>query len=289
MKYFKRLTKLKEKSKVLHVEKDDKIVFFSDCHRGDGSFKDSLYPNRNMYLMALRYYYKNNYTYVEVGDGDELWKFKNIEDIYDAHQDEYGVLNDFKKANRFHMIYGNHDIIKSKKSFRKQIDKLKNKKHKLYKFYNDLDITESLVIKFKESKEYFAFHGHQVDFINYELAPVSKFLVRYVWGFLNGVMSFKEVTSPAESQNKRDKVDKRIMKWSNATNSSVVVGHTHKTMFPEKSDIQYFNIGACVLPYIITCIEIKNGAICLMKWIIEPVDNGLLAVRKEYIGNPREL
>lgn len=287
MKYFKRLSKMKANSKILNFKKEDKIVFFSDCHRGDGSFKDSLYPNRNMYLMALRYYYKNNYTYIEVGDGDELWKFKNIEDIYDAHEDEYQVLNEFKKAGRFHMIYGNHDEIKEKKSFKKQIDKLKDKKQKLYEFYKDLDITESLVIKFKDSRNYFAFHGHQVDFTNYEFAPISKFFVRYVWGFLNGAMSFKEFTSPAESENKRDKIDKRIMKWSKANNESVVVGHTHKTMFPKKEDIQYFNIGACVLPYLITCIEIRDGVICLMKWIIEPTESGLLAVRKEYIGNPR--
>jgi len=45
-------------------------MFFSDCHRSNGSHSDEFTKNRNTYLFALEYYYKNGFTYVEAGDGD---------------------------------------------------------------------------------------------------------------------------------------------------------------------------------------------------------------------------
>lgn len=284
----KKLERLKNRSKIISFDENDKIVFFSDCHRGDGTIKDSLYPNRNIYVMALRYYLKNGYTCIEVGDGDELWKFKHINDIFEAHSDEYQILNEFKKRKKFYMIYGNHDDIKSKANFKKEILKYKDKNKRMYDFYNDLPIYEGLIVKFNSSRSYFVFHGHQIDFINNEFAGVSKFLVRHIWGFLNGAMSFNEITSPARCKNTREWIDRFLANWSKENNQAIIIGHTHKTMCPDKSEPQYFNIGAAVLPYTVTCIEVRNGTISLMKWIVEAVDGGLLAVRKEFIGMPRE-
>lgn len=289
----KRFNNLKGNSKRIDINIKSKIVIFSDCHRGDGTYKDALYPNVNIYLTALRYYYNEGYTYIEVGDGDELWKFKRISDIFDAHRDEYNVLNDFKKKNKLHMIYGNHDSVKSKKRFKRRIVRLREKRNKLYEFYRDLDIVESITLKYHETKDssrdYILFHGHQFDFFNYELLEVSKYLVRHVWTILNGVFSVKEPTSPARSDNRREKVDKRVLKLSKEENESVIIGHTHRTMFPKDSEPQYFNIGAGVLPYTVTCIEISNGVIVLVKWIVTADGNGALVVRKEVVGGPKSL
>lgn len=49
-------------------------VLFSDCHRGNGQAGDNFLKNQHLYLAALRYYYKRNFTYIELGDGDELWE-----------------------------------------------------------------------------------------------------------------------------------------------------------------------------------------------------------------------
>jgi hypothetical protein len=64
----KYLDKVFNQCKEIDFNSNSKIVFISDCHRGDGSFKDSLLPNGNIYLTALRYYYNNNFTYIEIGD-----------------------------------------------------------------------------------------------------------------------------------------------------------------------------------------------------------------------------
>lgn len=281
----KKINNIKNNVKTLDIKDLDKIVIFSDCHRGDGSFKDSLYPNANIYLTALRYYYNENFIYVEAGDGDELWKFKNLDNIYLAHKDAYDILNNFKNKDRLYMIYGNHDNVKSKPKFKNIIQKLKSKK--LNEFYTELKIHEGILLKFSQNKELLIFHGHQVDFFNDELAFLSEFLVRYIWGFMNGVMSFKEITSPAKSDNIREKVDNKIYKWCKENNSSAIIGHTHNTIFPDKNQANYFNIGACVLPDICTCIEIVNGTISLVKWTTMPVENGVLTIKKELISTPR--
>ena len=49
-----------------------KMVFMSDCHRGTGGLADEFQRNENAYLHALSHYYDHGFTYVEVGDGDEL-------------------------------------------------------------------------------------------------------------------------------------------------------------------------------------------------------------------------
>lgn len=289
----KRFNNIKENSKRIDINNKSKIVIFSDCHRGNGTYYDDLYPNVNIYLAALRYYYNEGYTYIENGDGDELWKFKKVSDIFDAHRDEYNILNEFKKKNKLHMIYGNHDNVKSKKRFKREIAKLQNRRVKLYDFYRNLDIVESITLKYHEtidsSREYILFHGHQFDFLSYELLEVSKYLVRYVWNILNGVFSVKEPTSPVRSDNRRDKIDKRVLKLSKEENESIIIGHTHKTMFPKDSEPQYFNIGAGVLPYTVTCIEISNGVIALVKWGVTTNSNGALIIRKEIIGGPKSL
>lgn len=281
-----KLINLKNKSKVINFDRDSKFVLFSDCHRGDGSYKDALYPNVNIYLTALRYYYNNNYSYIEVGDGDELWKFSDFNSIAEAHRDEYMILDQFKRDKRLYMIWGNHDDLKGKKYFKWYMERYKNKNEFLFDFYKDLDIYEGLVLNYRNLREYFLFHGHQFDIACDEFAVVTKFLVRYVWGFLNGIMSFKEITSPAKYDNKREKIDKRANRWSEKNNINIIMGHTHNSIFLNDNN-SYMNIGAAVLPYSVTCIEIENGILTLCKWTITSINGGFLVVKKESLGTPK--
>lgn len=281
-----KLNKLKESAKIIDFDRTSKFVLFSDCHRGDGTYKDALYPNVNIYLTALRYYYNNNYTYIEVGDGDELWKFSDFNSIVEAHRDEYQILEKFKNENRIHMIWGNHDNLKGKRYFRRYLEKYKNKNILLYDFYKDLEINEGIILRYKNLKEYFLFHGHQFDLACDEFAPITKFLVRYVWGFLNGVMSCKEITSPAKYNNKREKIDEKADKWSKRHKENIIMGHTHNSIFLNE-DNHYMNIGAAVLPYSVTCIEIENGILTLCRWVITSINGGFLVVKKESLGRPK--
>ena len=47
--------------------------------------------------------------------------------------------------------------------------------------------------------------------------------------------------------------------------------------------MNFFNDGSCVHPRNITGIEIENGKISLIKWLIDTNDDGVLQIVKEYI------
>ena len=88
----KKLMKVYENAPIIPFDKDSKIVIISDVHRGDGSYSDSLIGNKNIYLAALNYYYRENYTLIEAGDGDELWKNKGFRDIAYNYKSEFKIL-----------------------------------------------------------------------------------------------------------------------------------------------------------------------------------------------------
>lgn len=45
MRTFERLTKAYENARVEYFDENSKYVFFSDCHRGDGSLSDEFTKN----------------------------------------------------------------------------------------------------------------------------------------------------------------------------------------------------------------------------------------------------
>ncbi|MGL5152526.1 MAG: metallophosphoesterase, partial [Clostridium sp.] len=102
--------------KKVPFDKESKLVFISDVHRSDGGNADDLKGNKSIYECALNYYYKENFTLVELGDGDELWENRNFIDIAYYYKDVFKTLNRFNNSKRLYMIYGNHDNIKSRKN-----------------------------------------------------------------------------------------------------------------------------------------------------------------------------
>lgn len=208
------LSRLEKTGCCIDITDDSKIVLISDVHRGNGGYEDSLRLNENIYKAALNYYYKNGYILIEVGDGDELWKNKNIKDIAYNYNDVFKILNEFNKEKRLYLLYGNHDMIKSGQEFLLKQKKVYNNignnfPSEMIDLYSELKFYECAVLNYLPlNKKILAFHGHQVDTINCELWKVSRFLVRYLWRFLEGVGGMKAPTSPASNYDKGDKVDK---------------------------------------------------------------------------------
>lgn len=290
-----RLDYLSKNAKELTIDDTSKIVFISDIHRGDGTYYDALLPNRNIYKSALYYYYKNDFTYIEVGDGDELWKNRNCVHIAVVYEDIFKVLNRFKEENRLYLIYGNHDIIKNKENYyNKQYRAIRrsgiNSGNKFLSFIKNINYYEGINFLYKPLEESFLVtHGHQVDIMNNELWMVSRFLVRYVWKFLNGIGGVKDPTSPAINNLKGDKIDNKLRNWSLKNYKMLVCGHTHNSKMPNYLEPPYFNDGCCVLPYAMTAIEIEDGKIKLVKWSVESNELGFLWVRRKIIEGPEKL
>ena len=69
----KRLSSVYNAAQVIPFDKSSKFIIMSDCHRGQGNTGNNFLPNQTLHLAALDYYYKRGFTYIELGDGDELW------------------------------------------------------------------------------------------------------------------------------------------------------------------------------------------------------------------------
>lgn len=283
------LERLKDRSLNVNINDDSKIVLMSDVHRGDGSHSDNLLPNYPIYHAALRYYYKNGFTYVELGDGDELWENRRMSEISSTYSDVFEILSKFKKKNRIYMIYGNHDMVKRKWKVQNRRKKNRKALKKSRDFNSDIPYYECINFKYKNTDAFLAFHGHQADFFNNRLWMLSRFLVRYIWRVGEGILGLKAPTSPARNEEKKDKIDRILQKWSIDDNKMIITGHTHRARFPEEKGAAYFNTGCCVYPCAITSIEIENGEISLVKWYISTIEDGVLTVKSEVIGGPEPI
>lgn len=283
-----RLDKVYSKSKTIKINNKSKFVIMSDCHRGLGNNNDNFLKNKLIYEVALNYYYRKKYTYIELGDGDEMWEVKNYKNIIREYIDIFRLLRRFHLKNRLIMIYGNHDIVKKKESvvkkyFYKYYDKKTKKEENLL---NNLIVYESLILKSKDN-EIFMLHGHQVDFLNGTIWYIARFLVRYIWRFLESI----GITSPiikARNYKVTNKVEKRLEKWSLRNNKILISGHTHHPIYPKIGNSLYFNDGSCIHSDGITCIEILHGKISLVKWSYK-VKKNKLYIKKELLDGNKSI
>ncbi len=287
----KRLSQVFANSKVINFDENSRIVIMSDCHRGNGSWGDNFSNNQNLYFAALYHYYNNGYTYIELGDGDELWENRTINDIIGAHSDAFWLMSLLHKDYRFYMLYGNHDIIKRDPRF------AHTKCQEIYcdslnsniPLFPDIEIMEGLILKYRNSNlQIFLTHGHQADMLNDTLWRLSRFLVRYLWRPLE-LIGVKDPTSAAKNNVKKNNIEKRLVEWSKKNNQFIICGHTHRPAFPKVGEALYFNDGSCVHPRCITAIEIRNGTITLVKWAIMTKPDRTLYVGREVLEGPVRL
>jgi len=290
--FIKRMLKT---GKLIEFDETSRIVLISDAHRGDGGYADSLRQNRNIYKAALGFYYENGYTLIELGDGDELWKNKDCLDIAYNYKDIFAILNKFYENDRLCLVFGNHDIEKSNPEFIKNQEKLFEAAgngfgREMISLYSKTKFYEGVILKFTPlNKDIIAFHGHQVDLLNCELWRSSRFLVRYLWRFMEGVAGFKSPTSPANNYDKGSKIDTILEELARKERKILICGHTHNDIFPEPEEGLYFNDGCCVFPSAVTCIEITNGEISLVKWEIEVGKKDILYINKSTTGGPEKI
>jgi len=286
-----RLDKVYERALRVPIDQNTKIVFMSDCHRGDNSLADEFAKNQTIYYYALNYYYDNEYTYIELGDGDEVWEHKHFSHIRYAHSDVFMTMKKFYKASRLYLLFGNHNIRYSKKFWvRRDLEKFYDEyEEEDAELFPGIKIHEGLVLEYKEKdQEIFCLHGHQGDFWNDQVYIINRFLMRYFWRFMH-IVGFTNPASPAKNVHKVHKIEKSIGKWIKERKIMTIIGHTHRPKFPKNGELPYFNDGCCVHPRNITAIEIANGEIMLVSWKIQPHDSGILYTDRTVIRGPEKL
>jgi UDP-2,3-diacylglucosamine pyrophosphatase LpxH len=283
------------------VDKTSKIIFFSDCHRGDNSKADTFARNEELYLHAMDHYYRSGFTYIEAGDGDEMWKSRRFSDIVEAHRRTFDLLHRFNRHNRLHIILGNHDIGPPRHN---GIEK------------DGIMAQEGLILRHTETgQKIFVVHGHQADFKSDAFSVISRLAVRHVWRRVQ-LLDIGTVPSPPnvlEAQTPGSKsdgvetrlgrflmqgisqvqegIERRIITWIEAHQQTVICGHTHRPLFARHGEPPYFNTGSCVVPGLITGLELQNEELSMVQWSYHPRrSNGdRPQIKRELLTFPRKL
>lgn len=272
MRNFKRLVHAWDSAHRIKIDETSKIILFSDCHRGDKSPADDFARNENIFLYALEQYYRDDFTYIEIGDGDELWENSDFEKVYAAHQRVYDLLRLFAQQHHYYLIFGNHDFVWSLPENQQLLEE---------KISPNIFISESIVLDYC-GQEIFCVHGHQVDAVSCRAWKLSRFFVRHVWKKLQNI-GVNDMTSPAQSARRRNKVEKRLISWSETNHKFILAGHTHRQAFPDNFEERYLNTGSCIYPYCISGIEILSGEIYPIWWYYAVNENGFLCVKKRRV------
>lgn len=249
------------------------LVIFSDCHRGSGNWSDLFLANKPIYEAALKHYYNRGYTYIELGDGDELWGNRNFSCIEEVHGDIFQFLLKMELEKRIILVYGNHDMEKA------------NGNHTPFPVFYE-------AVRLKDvsgNTQVNMIHGHQVDFLSNQLWHIARWLVRYIWNPLE-LSGIKDPTSSAKNYKKRKAVESRLNRWAKENNTYLIAGHTHRpTISPSDRSWGYFNSGSCIHPNSVTCLEIDYGQISLVKWVTCSDESLQIKVCRYLLGGPRNL
>lgn len=278
-----RLAEVFERARTVAFDDTSRLVFFSDCHRGDNSRADAFAENEALFLHALERYYQAGFTYVEVGDGDELWQNASLKPVRCAHGQTYDLLHEFDRRGRLHMLLGNHDI---QHPYQACVNK------------DGILAEEGLVLQHaKTGQRIFVVHGHQADLRSDRLLSLAKFAVRHFWrrtlilGLAKGTLWANDLHRRHRLeryivfriQAGKLKIEARIAHWARDNRQIVLCGHTHRPASAQRGMPPYFNTGNCVIPGQITGIEIQDGTISLVRWSL----NG--GIKREAASAPQPL
>ena len=283
----------------------DKLIIFSDQHKGLRDDADDFKRSEPNYIAALAYYENENFQFVNLGDCEELWK-NTPDKVVKKNTACLEIEKKFLDKNHYYRVFGNHDI---EWKFRlQQIIFLRPI------FGEKLKVYEGIIFKTNyngQNYSLFMAHGHQGD-LRSDGNPFSAWVVANIWTPIQRYLQIS-INTPATSFELTDKHNIIMHEWS-ATQKNLlfISGHTHKPVFAsldhidklnqqlhqairqndtlainsinnelearkqeyagkqegiKKSKPSYFNTGCCCFEDgDITGIEISEGFIRLIKW-----------------------
>ena len=208
--------------------REDKLIVFSDLHKGTRDPADDFWRSERAYVAALAYYLETGHRLVVLGDVEELWE-NRARDVMPEYNDVFVLERQFHAAGRYVRVWGNHDD-----DWRRDGDARK------YLFPAlDAEVQRWEAVKLTvtdggdELGTLFLAHGHQGTADSQILASVSRPGVM-IFGFLQ--RRFKRPwNTPAVDASLREPHDMAMFEWAktapSALNLVLIAGHTHRPVF----------------------------------------------------------
>jgi predicted phosphodiesterase len=220
-------------------EHSGKFIIFSDQHKGARNGADDFILAEPNYITALDYYYKNGFTFINLGDSEELWE-NSIFKIKKLNKANFEAEKKFLANNRYIKVFGNHDLYWDNDPLAWwQLRSIYDEKVKVY---------EGVVLKLQPGANpqsetlnpeltIFLTHGHQGD-ASSDGNWFSKFFVANIWAPLQSYLRINPNT-PAYDAEKKTQHNHIMYEWSAAQkNLLLITGHTHQPVFASLTHLE---------------------------------------------------
>lgn len=213
---------------------EGKYIIFSDQHKGSGDWSDDFAANDVNYRAALEYYLEQGFTYINLGDCEELWENKP-EDVLERYAAALQLEARFLVDNRYYKIFGNHDLL--------WFDPLAVKQYLEPIFGEDASVHEGIILQTTingKRLQIFLTHGHQGDLVS-DANAFSKWFVGRIWVPIQRWLELN-VNTPARDFRLTDKHNRMMYDWTDKHKGIILItGHTHKPVFESLDHIQRLN------------------------------------------------
>ncbi len=293
-----------KKGPVLSVNDQHRFIILSDQHKGAKNGADDFAGCERNYLAALDHYDQEGFTYINLGDSEELWK-NGILEVKKYNTASFEKEKQFLEGDRFIKIFGNHDLYWDNDPLAPlMLSGIYGQKVKIATgALLQLAIQDQLL-------NIFLTHGHQGD-LQSDGNWFSKWFVSVIWAPLQSYLGLNPNT-PANDDMLKTVHNRLMYEWSaGQQNLLLITGHTHQPVFLSLTHLErlyhalaraendqntaevaelkaqiaqryrkgdpvpdfkayrptYFNSGCCCFSDgDITGIEISEGCIRLIKW-----------------------
>lgn len=299
-----------KRGEIFEVKANDRFIILSDQHKGARDFADDFALAEKNYLKALDYYGTEDFSYINLGDSEELWE-NLLESVIKHNRATFEAEKLFIKRKAFTKIFGNHDLY---------WDNDPLSQFNLKRIYGEvIRIYEGAILRFSfhgKQLDVFLTHGHQGD-LQSDGNWFSKWFISTIWAPLQSYLKINPNTPAYDNQLKT--VHNTLMyEWvEQQRNIALITGHTHQPVFASLTHLEklyiklrnaasqkntaevdlinselsklvaqgelppvinkyksaYFNSGCCCFnDGDITGIEIQDGEIRLIKWSYQKSD-----------------
>src|ERR1035438_5606490 len=203
---------------------NQRFIIFSDHHKGNKDPGDDFASNEKNYLSALDYYFAKDFHYINLGDSEELWKYRPQE-VMSKNGQAFASEARFHDRRRYAKTFGNHDL-----TWKNSLDV-----DFWFKgiFKLPLPVVEGIILETTVNNRplsIFLTHGHQGDKMSDNNAW-STWIVSHIWRPLQRYLAIN-VNTPATDFELLDKHNIMMYEWSAKNkNLLLITGHTHKPVF----------------------------------------------------------
>jgi hypothetical protein len=204
----------------------DKLILFSDHHRGTKDGADDFWRCERAYHAALGHYFEAGHQLFLLGDVEELWENKPGE-VMQKYRRTLELEQEFQRDGRLVRFWGNHDD-----NWRHDEETEKY----LHPLYPGLRVHEAMRMQIVEGGQrigtLFLVHGHQGTLDSDRFGRFSRIVVRNAWRPFQRRMKIPS-TTPSRDFELRAGHNDAMFEWAKGRPEKLILiaGHTHQPVF----------------------------------------------------------